>query len=77
MRYDDEFVKHKLLDAIGDLHILPANRCWRSYSAFKSGHALNNKLLRALLADQTAYDVVTFERDADAPQGYTALAPAW
>jgi UDP-3-O-[3-hydroxymyristoyl] N-acetylglucosamine deacetylase len=76
LRYDDEFVKHKLLDAIGDLHILGKPLLAR-YSAFKSGHALNNKLLRALLADETAFELVTFERDADAPTGFAALAPAW
>jgi UDP-3-O-[3-hydroxymyristoyl] N-acetylglucosamine deacetylase len=76
LRYDDEFVKHKLLDAIGDLHIA-GKPLLASYTAYKSGHALNNKLLRKLLADETAYDVVTFERDADAPQGFAALAPAW
>jgi UDP-3-O-[3-hydroxymyristoyl] N-acetylglucosamine deacetylase len=76
LRYDDEFVKHKLLDAIGDLHIA-GKPLLASYTAFKSGHALNNKLLRKLLADQTAFEVVTFERDADAPAGFAALAPAW
>ena len=76
LRYDDEFVKHKLLDAIGDLHIA-GKPLLASYTAFKSGHALNNKLLRKLLADETAYDIVTFERDADAPAGFAALAPAW
>ena len=76
LRYDDEFVKHKLLDAIGDLHIA-GKPLLASYTAYKSGHALNNKLLRKLLADETAYEVVTFERDVDAPQGFAALAPAW
>ena len=76
LRYDDEFVKHKLLDAIGDLHIA-GKPLLASYTAFKSGHALNNKLLRKLLADETAFEVVTFERDADAPAGFAALAPAW
>ncbi len=76
LRYDDEFVKHKLLDAIGDLHIA-GKPLLASYTAFKSGHALNNRLLRKLLADETAYDIVTFERDADAPAGFAALAPAW
>jgi UDP-3-O-[3-hydroxymyristoyl] N-acetylglucosamine deacetylase len=76
LRYDDEFVKHKILDAIGDLHIA-GKPLLASYVAYKSGHALNNKLLRALLADQTAYEVVTFERDADAPAGFAELAPAW
>jgi UDP-3-O-[3-hydroxymyristoyl] N-acetylglucosamine deacetylase len=76
LRYDDEFVKHKLLDAIGDLHIA-GRPLLASYTAFKSGHALNNKLLRKLLADETAFELVTFERDADAPAGFAALAPAW
>ncbi len=76
LRYDDEFVKHKILDAIGDLHIA-GKPLLASYSAFKSGHALNNKLLRKLLADETAFDVVTFEREADAPRGFAELAPAW
>jgi len=76
LRYDDEFVKHKILDAIGDLHIA-GKPLLASYVAYKSGHALNNKLLRQLLADQTAYELVTFERDADAPQGFAQLAPAW
>ncbi len=76
LRYDDEFVKHKILDAIGDLHIAGKPLLAR-YSAYKSGHALNNKLLRKLLAEQGASDVVTFERDADAPQGFADLAPAW
>jgi len=76
LRYDDEFVKHKILDAIGDLHIA-GKPLLASYTAYKSGHALNNKLLRALLADEAAYEVVTFERDAEAPRGFAELAPAW
>ena len=76
LRYDDEFVKHKILDAIGDLHIA-GKPLLASYVAYKSGHALNNKLLRKLLADETAFEVVSFERDADAPQGFAELAPAW
>jgi UDP-3-O-[3-hydroxymyristoyl] N-acetylglucosamine deacetylase len=76
LRYDDEFVKHKILDAIGDLHIL-GQPLLASYSAFKSGHALNNRLLRQLLADPTAFEVISFERDADAPAGFAQLAPAW
>ena len=76
LRYDDEFVKHKILDAIGDLHIA-GKPLLASYTAYKSGHALNNKLLRALLADETAYELVTFERDAEAPRGFAELAPAW
>jgi UDP-3-O-[3-hydroxymyristoyl] N-acetylglucosamine deacetylase len=76
LRYDDEFVKHKILDAIGDLHIA-GKPLLASYVAYKSGHALNNQLLRKLLADETAYEVVSFEREADAPQGFAQLAPAW
>ena len=76
LRYDDEFVKHKILDAIGDLHIA-GKPLLASYTAFKSGHALNNKLLRKLLADDSAFEIVTFEREADAPRGFAELAPAW
>ena len=76
LRYDDEFVKHKILDAIGDLHIA-GKPLLASYVAYKSGHALNNRLLRQLLADESAFEIVTFERDAEAPQGFAELAPAW
>ena len=76
LRYDDEFVKHKILDAIGDLHIA-GKPMLAHYVAYKSGHALNNLLLRKLLADQTAYDVVTFEDESRAPPGLAELAPAW
>ena len=76
LRYDDEFVKHKILDAIGDMQVA-GKPLLASYTAFKGGHALNNKLLRKLLADESAYEVVTFEREADAPRGFAELAPAW
>ena len=76
LRYGDEFAKHKILDAIGDLHI-SGKPLLASYVAYKSGHALNNQLLRALLADETAYDIVTFEDERKAPQGMAELAPAW
>jgi UDP-3-O-[3-hydroxymyristoyl] N-acetylglucosamine deacetylase len=76
LRYGDEFVKHKILDAIGDLYIAGKPLLAR-YVAFRSGHALNNKLLRKLLADASAFEIVTFEREADAPQGFAQLAPAW
>ena len=76
LRYDDEFVKHKILDAIGDLHIL-GRPLLAHYVAYRSGHALNNRLLRALLADVTAWDIVTFDDAARAPAGLAALAPAW
>jgi UDP-3-O-[3-hydroxymyristoyl] N-acetylglucosamine deacetylase len=76
LRYDDEFVKHKILDAIGDLFVA-GHPLLASYTAFKSGHALNNKLVRALLADQSAYEIVTFEDELQAPPGFADLAPAW
>lgn len=76
LRYDDEFVKHKILDAMGDLHLV-GHPLLTSYSAFRSGHALNNKLLRALLAQSGAYDIVTFENEKIAPSGYAQLEPAW
>jgi len=75
-RYDDEIVKHKILDAIGDL-FLAGRPLLAAYSAFKSGHALNNRLVRALLDDETAYEVVTFDDAALAPPGLAELAPAW
>jgi UDP-3-O-[3-hydroxymyristoyl] N-acetylglucosamine deacetylase len=76
LRYDDEFVKHKVLDAIGDLHIA-GKPLLAAYTAFRSGHALNNRLLRQLLADESAYDIVTFARTADAPPGYTEPVRPW
>jgi UDP-3-O-[3-hydroxymyristoyl] N-acetylglucosamine deacetylase len=76
LRYDDEFVKHKILDAIGDMQVA-RHPLIAAYSAFKSGHALNNKLLRAVLADESAYEIVTFEDERQAPAGLAELAPAW
>ena len=76
LRYDDEFVKHKILDAMGDMHVA-GKPLIGAYTAFKGGHALNNRLLRALLADAGAYEIVSFERAADAPRGLADLAPAW
>ena len=76
LRYDDEFVKHKILDAIGDMQVA-GKPLLASYTAFKGGHALNNKLLRKLLGDAEAFEVVSFEREADAPSGFADLAPAW
>lgn len=76
LRYGDEFAKHKILDAIGDLHIA-GKPLLAAYTAFKSGHALNNRLLRALLADEAAYDIVSFADERQAPHGLAELAPAW
>jgi len=76
LRYDDEFVKHKMLDAMGDLYLV-GKPLLASYSAFRSGHALNNLLLRALLERADAWDVVTFADEKQAPQGFDQLARAW
>jgi UDP-3-O-[3-hydroxymyristoyl] N-acetylglucosamine deacetylase len=76
LRYDDEFVKHKILDAIGDMQVA-GKPLLASYTAFRGGHALNNKLLRKLLADARAYEVTSFERETEAPSGFADLAPAW
>jgi UDP-3-O-[3-hydroxymyristoyl] N-acetylglucosamine deacetylase len=76
LRYNDEFVKHKILDAMGDLYLL-GQPLIGAYSAFRSGHALNNKLLRQLLAQPDAWQVVTFDDERQAPRGLAQLAPAW
>ena len=76
LRYDDEFVKHKILDAMGDLYIL-GKPLLAAYSAFRSGHALNNRLLRELLAQPDAYELVSFEQAGQAPAGFARLQPAW
>jgi len=76
LRYDDEFVKHKILDAMGDLYIV-GKPLLAAYSAFRSGHAMNNQLLRALLAQPDAYEIVTFDDARQAPPGLAQLAPAW
>ncbi len=76
LRYDDEFVKHKILDAMGDLYLI-GKPLLASYVAFRSGHALNNKLLRELLSQPEAYEVVTFDDARQAPPGLAQLAPAW
>ena len=76
LRYDDEFVKHKILDAMGDLYLV-GKPLLASYSAFRSGHALNNLLLRELLTRTDAWEVVTFEDEKLAPSGFAQLARAW
>ncbi|MDP3620063.1 MAG: UDP-3-O-acyl-N-acetylglucosamine deacetylase [Ramlibacter sp.] len=75
LRYDDEFVKHKILDAMGDLYLI-GHPLLAAYSAFRSGHAMNNLLLRELRA-QGAYEMVTFEDDKQAPVGFARPARAW
>ncbi len=66
LRYEDEFVKHKILDAIGDLYLL-GHSLIGAFSGYKSGHALNNRLLCALMADESAWEEVTFEDVNTAP----------
>ena len=66
LRYENEFVKHKVLDAIGDLYLL-GHPIIGTYSAHKSGHAVNNLLLRQLLAEPGAYELVSFARSEEAP----------
>ena len=75
LRYADEFVKHKILDAIGDLY-LAGHPLLGAFSAHKSGHALNNALLRALLADASAWEIVSFGEAATAPERVARLYPA-
>ncbi len=69
LRYEDEFVKHKVLDAIGDLYLL-GHSLIGAFKGHKSGHALNNRLLRALIADQSAWEEATFADDRTAPISY-------
>lgn len=66
LRFEDEFVKHKILDAIGDLYLL-GHPLIGAFSGYKSGHALNNALLRTLLADEQAWEFVTFNKTEEAP----------
>ncbi len=69
LRYENEFVKHKILDAVGDLYLLGSSLIG-AFNGYKSGHALNNKLLRALLADKEAWEFVTFEDKNTSPISY-------
>ena len=72
LRFGDEFIRHKILDAIGDLYLL-GRPLLAAFSAHKSGHALNNRLLRELMVDPAATEVVTFERAEEAPAGIAGL----
>src|SRR5690606_24558884 len=74
--YGDEFVRHKILDAVGDLY-LAGHAVIGAFEGYKSGHALNNKLVRALLAERSAWEEVTFPEAAAAPPlAYGELLPA-
>lgn len=75
LRYSDEFVKHKVLDAIGDLYLL-GHSLIGAFSGYKSGHALNNTLLRGLMADRAAWEEVTFEDERMAPISFIQPIPA-
>lgn len=72
LRYEDEFVRHKVLDAIGDLYLL-GHPLIGAFYGYKSGHALNNKLLRHLMADAEAWEYVSFERAEEAPPAFHRL----
>ena len=74
LRYDDEFVKHKVLDAIGDLYLL-GYPIIGAFEAYKSGHALNNALLRELLQHQESWEFVSFQRNEDVPPAFLRLHP--
>ncbi len=77
LRYEDEFVRHKILDAIGDLYLV-GHPLLASYEAHKSGHALNNLLLLELLKHQDAYEIVAFETPGSAPASYVRqMAREW
>jgi UDP-3-O-[3-hydroxymyristoyl] N-acetylglucosamine deacetylase len=69
LRYDNEFAKHKVLDAIGDLYLL-GHPLIGKYTAFKSGHALNNAVSRALLERTDAWELVTFAAATDVPSAF-------
>ena len=76
LRYEDEFVKHKVLDAIGDLYLL-GHPLIGAFSAYKSGHALNNRILLKLVQDTSAWELVSFENEADVPIAFAHSAVAY
>jgi len=75
LRYEDEFVKHKILDAIGDLYLL-GHSLIGAFHGHKSGHALNNRLLRKLLGDKTAWELVSFKDEVELPINFMRPSPA-
>ena len=75
LRYEDEFVKHKVLDAIGDLYLL-GHPLIGAFSAHKSGHSLNNRLLRELVGNQEAWELITYNENEEAPIAFVRTAPA-
>lgn len=75
LRYEDEFVKHKILDAIGDLYLL-GHPLVGAFSAHKSGHKLNNRLLRRLVAEQDAWELITYRENEEPPIAFIRTVPA-
>ncbi|MCR4347542.1 MAG: UDP-3-O-acyl-N-acetylglucosamine deacetylase [Sulfuricaulis sp.] len=75
LRYEDEFVKHKVLDAIGDLYLL-GHPLIGAFSAHKSGHSLNNRLLRELVTNQEAWELITYDENDEAPIAFVRTVPA-
>jgi len=75
LRYEDEFVKHKVLDAIGDLYLL-GHPLIGAFSAYKSGHSLNNQLLRRLVATRDAWEIITYHDNEEAPIAFVRTLPA-
>ncbi len=75
LRYEDEFVKHKILDAFGDLYVA-GHAIVGEFRAYKTGHALNNQLVRALLAEQEAWEIVSYESEEEAPVSFSVPAGA-
>ena len=73
LRYENEFVRHKILDAIGDLYLL-GHSIIGAFSGYKSGHGLNNQLLRELVRNESAWEEVTFEDERDAPLTFVPAA---
>lgn len=72
LRYNDEFVRHKILDAVGDLYLL-GHQIIAKFDAYKSGHALNNQLLRNVQSDPSCYEIVTFDNNSHCPIPYVAV----
>ena len=73
LRYENEFVRHKILDAIGDLYLI-GHSIIGEFSGFKSGHGLNNQLLRELVRNESAWEEVTYEDERDAPFNFAVAA---
>ena len=73
LRFSDEFVRHKILDAVGDLYLL-GHQVIAKFDGYKSGHALNNQLLRNVQRDPTSYEIVTFDEEIHCPIKYVSVS---